>query len=53
MVLQEVLEWKARRKPPLKPHDVAETIRNLALLQWIEVKPSLELPVEEDELRYA
>jgi O-acetyl-ADP-ribose deacetylase (regulator of RNase III) len=53
MVLQEVLEWKARRRPPLKPRDVADTIRNLALLQWIEVKPSPELPVEEDELRYA
>jgi O-acetyl-ADP-ribose deacetylase (regulator of RNase III) len=53
MVLQEVLQWKARRKPPLRPPEVAETIRNLALLDWIKVKPSLELPVEEDELRYA
>jgi O-acetyl-ADP-ribose deacetylase (regulator of RNase III) len=53
MVLQEVLEWKARRRPPLRPREVAETVRNLALLDWIEVKPSFELPVEEDELRYA
>jgi hypothetical protein len=53
MVLCEVLEWKALRRPPLRPRDVAETIRNLALLDWIKVKPSSELPVEEDELRYA
>jgi len=42
-VLQEVLEWKKRHRPPYKPDDVARTIRQLAILGWLEVKPSNEI----------
>jgi uncharacterized protein YwgA/O-acetyl-ADP-ribose deacetylase (regulator of RNase III) len=42
-VLQEVLEWKKRHRPPYKPDDVARAIRQLAILGWLEVKPSNEI----------
>ncbi len=43
-VFQAVLDWKIRRRPPLKPVDVAQTVRNLNILQWVNLKPS-ELPI--------
>lgn len=46
-VLEAVMEWKSRRKPPLRADEVAETIRGLAAQQWIDVLPSRELPVDE------
>jgi O-acetyl-ADP-ribose deacetylase (regulator of RNase III) len=49
-VLREVMEWKIRRRPPLEDREVAETIRNLSMLGWIEVRASRELPIDEDEL---
>lgn len=44
-VLDAVLEWKQRRRPALNPAEVAFTIRNLAALGWLHVKPSKNLPV--------
>lgn len=44
-VLVEVMEWKSRRKPPLKESEVAAAIRNLAILGWLNVEPTPELPV--------
>jgi O-acetyl-ADP-ribose deacetylase (regulator of RNase III)/uncharacterized protein YwgA len=49
-VLTEVLKWKLRRKPPLDKAEVADSIRNLAALDWLNVKPSADLPVPEDSL---
>ena len=49
-VLRAVLDWKVRRGPPLDELEVAEAIRNLAMLGWIEVQRSSELPVDEDML---
>jgi len=40
-----VMKWKQKRRPPLNQADVAETIRNLSILEWLKVKPSQELPV--------
>lgn len=48
-VLNAVLEWKQRRKPALNPTEIAFTIRNLAALGWLHVKPSKNLPVPEEE----
>jgi O-acetyl-ADP-ribose deacetylase (regulator of RNase III)/uncharacterized protein YwgA len=48
-VLDAVLQWKQRRKPALNPAEVAFTIRNLAALGWLRVKPSTDLPVPEEE----
>jgi O-acetyl-ADP-ribose deacetylase (regulator of RNase III)/uncharacterized protein YwgA len=52
-VLEEVMQWKQRRKPPLAESEVAWTIRNLAALGWLRVKASSDLPLPEDELLYA
>ncbi len=44
-VWQSVLDWKHRRKPALDAQELALTIRNLLVLNWINVKPSKELPL--------
>jgi hypothetical protein len=44
-VLTEVMQWKQRRRPPLEEPEVALTVRNLAALKWLQVKPSPDLPV--------
>jgi hypothetical protein len=49
-VLRAVLDWKVRRRPPLDEREVAEAIRNLAMLGWIDVQRSSEFPVDEDAL---
>jgi uncharacterized protein YwgA/O-acetyl-ADP-ribose deacetylase (regulator of RNase III) len=48
-VLNRVIEWKKRRRPPISKADVASHIRNLAALDWIRVKASPELPLPEHE----
>jgi O-acetyl-ADP-ribose deacetylase (regulator of RNase III)/uncharacterized protein YwgA len=49
-VLGEVLNWKQKRRPPLKETDVAATIRGLSMLGWLKVKASSDLPVSEEEV---
>jgi O-acetyl-ADP-ribose deacetylase (regulator of RNase III)/uncharacterized protein YwgA len=49
-VLSEVMEWKQRRRPPFHQGEVAYTIRNLAALSWLDVKPSADLPMPEEVL---
>lgn len=44
-VLEEVKRWKLKRRPPLQESDVARSIRSLAALHWLDVKPSKNLPV--------
>lgn len=46
-VLNEVMKWKQKRRPPLNEREVAETIRNLGVLGWFSLKPSHELPINE------
>jgi len=48
-VLNAVLAWKVHRRPPVKPDEVAATIRNLAALGWLKVSASDKLPVPEEE----
>ena len=43
-VLDAVLRWKIRRRPPLKTEEIAETVRHLNILQWVHLEPS-ELPI--------
>lgn len=52
-VLNAVLEWKQRRRPPLAPGEVALHVRNLAALGMLDVTASPDLPVPEDELAEA
>ena len=47
-VLQEVMKWKQKRHPPLNKKEVAQAIRNLSVLKWFSLKPSADLPVEDD-----
>lgn len=48
-VLHEVMRWKQRRKPPLDEREVAESVRQLNLLGWIDARLSTDLPIELDE----
>jgi O-acetyl-ADP-ribose deacetylase (regulator of RNase III)/uncharacterized protein YwgA len=48
-VFKEVKQWKQKRRPALKDEDVAQAIRNLNLLGWLDVRPSLDLPVPKEE----
>lgn len=47
-VLDYVVQWKQKRRPPLSEKEIALTIRNLASLGWLKVKPSKELPIPDD-----
>lgn len=47
-VLKEVMEWKQRRRPPLKEEEVALSIRNLAALKWIQLTPSSDMPIRDE-----
>jgi len=49
-VLGEVMQWKQHHRPPLDRGEVAYSIRNLAALRWLNVKPSTDLPLPEDAL---
>ncbi len=44
-VLEEVKRWKLKRRPPLQEAEVARSIRSLAALHWLDVKPSKNLPL--------
>ncbi len=48
-VLAQVMNWKQRRRPPLYEGEVANTIRNLAALHWLDVEGSPQLPVSVGE----
>jgi uncharacterized protein YwgA len=47
-VLDAVMEWKQRRRPPLNEPEVALTVRNLAALKWLQVRPSTNLPLPDE-----
>jgi len=51
-VLEAVMKWKQRRKPQLDKTIVASTIRNLGMLQWLDVQPDDRLPVSEESEIY-
>jgi uncharacterized protein YwgA/O-acetyl-ADP-ribose deacetylase (regulator of RNase III) len=48
-VLNEVREWKERRRPKLDDAELALAIRNLNILGWFKAKFSDRLPLPEDE----
>ncbi|HSZ69333.1 MAG TPA: macro domain-containing protein [Solirubrobacteraceae bacterium] len=49
-VLNEVMEWKRRKKPPLREDEVLSAIHSLAMLGWIEVDHSENVRVDEAAL---
>jgi uncharacterized protein YwgA/O-acetyl-ADP-ribose deacetylase (regulator of RNase III) len=48
-VRDEVLRWRARRRPPLQPHAVEDAITGLAMHGWIDVAVSPELHDDDQE----
>jgi len=52
-VLDAVMQWKQRRRPPLDKAIVASTIRNLGILHWLDVQPDDRLPVSEESEIYS
>lgn len=44
-IFRAVLEWKARRRPSIDQGKLANAIRELAMLGWLDVRPSADLPV--------
>jgi O-acetyl-ADP-ribose deacetylase (regulator of RNase III)/uncharacterized protein YwgA len=52
-IFEAVKEWKQRRKPPLDDADVAEMIRHLHMLRWLNARMSSDLPVPDDALASA
>ncbi|HRS86274.1 MAG TPA: macro domain-containing protein [Syntrophales bacterium] len=49
-VLDTVMKWKQKRRPPLDEKEVAMTVRNLNMLSWIEAKVSNDLPITEEDI---
>jgi uncharacterized protein YwgA len=52
-VLDAVMLWKQKRRPPLDVPTVASTIRNLGMLHWLDVELDASLPVPDDEFMTA
>jgi O-acetyl-ADP-ribose deacetylase (regulator of RNase III) len=46
-VFDAIMAWKAKRRPPVNPEHVAVTVRQLAVMGWIDARPSSDLPVRE------
>ncbi len=49
-VLDTVMKWKQKRRPPLQEKEVAMTVRNLNMLSWIGAKASNDLPITEEDI---
>jgi uncharacterized protein YwgA/O-acetyl-ADP-ribose deacetylase (regulator of RNase III) len=49
-VLDSVMKWKQKRRPPLAEKEVAVTVRNLNMLSWIRAEVSSDLPITEEDI---
>lgn len=49
-VFNRVKHWKRRRRPVLDDRDIAQVVRELNILRWIDATKSDELPLSEDGL---
>lgn len=49
-ILEEVKRWKQKRRPPLENEEVAQSIRSLNMLGWIDASVSAELPLPQEAL---
>ena len=47
-VLQAVMKWKQKHRPPISEVEVAETIRNLGMLKWFRLIPSVDMPIRDE-----
>jgi len=46
-IFDRVMDWKKKRRPPLKGEEVATAIRNLVMLRWLNAEFSPDLPVQD------
>lgn len=46
-ILTEVMEWKSRKRPPLREDEVLTAIHSLAMLGWLEVTHSERTHIDE------
>jgi hypothetical protein len=51
-VLDHVKQWKQKRRPPLEDKEVGQTIRNLNMLSWVDLRVSSDLPLQEGQQLY-
>lgn len=49
-LLDSVMKWKQKRRPPLDAKEVAMTVRNLNILNWIGARASTDLPITEEDI---
>jgi uncharacterized protein YwgA/O-acetyl-ADP-ribose deacetylase (regulator of RNase III) len=49
-ILDSVMKWKQKRRPPLDEKEVAMTVRNLNMLSWIGARASSDLPITEEDV---
>ena len=49
-VLNSVMQWKQKRRPPLNKQEVASNIRNLGMLRWLSTIPSPEFNVITEDI---
>jgi len=49
-VLEYIMKWKQKHRPPIDKVEVSHTIRNLAALQIIKVRSSDDLPLPDEVL---
>ena len=45
-VLNEVMNWKQKRRPPYVKLEIARAVRNLAVHGWLDIEPSDTMPKE-------
>lgn len=46
-IFDGVMSWKAKRRPPVDPDHVALTVRQLAVMGWLDARASSDLPVRD------
>jgi len=49
-ILDYIMQWKQKRRPPLDKKDIASAIRNLGILRLINAKPDSSLPIHEEDI---
>lgn len=49
-VLDAVMRWKQKKRPPLSKTTIASAIRNLGILGWLDVEPDDKLPIPEEDM---
>jgi len=48
-LLDEVMKWKKKAHPPYNEVEVGKTIINLAILNWLDIKPSEQFSIEAEK----